>query len=610
MVAMPPFASASLYVGDLSPEVTEAVLFEIFSQAGPVASIRVCRDAITRRSLGYAYVNFHSVQDAERALDTLNFTAIKNKPIRIMWSHRDPAVRKSGDSNIFIKSLEKTIDNKALYDTFSCFGNILSCKVCTDEKGNSKGYGFVHFETREAAELAIEKVNGMLMNEKKVFVGWHKKHEERMKELGQVGERFNNVYVKNFGDEVTAERLHELFIKHGEILSSVVLKDKFGRPFAFISFKNHEAAKSAVEGLNNTELNGKTLYVSRAQKKAEREAELRRKWEDIRQERERKYQGVNLYVKNLDDTVDDDRLRKEFAQFGTITSSKVMSEDGRSKGFGFVCFTTPEEATRALTEMNGRILVSKPLYVALAQRRDQRRTQLEAMHMQRQNARMFPGPQPPVPGQPAMYPQPLFYTSVQHAQRQFMYPQMVPRQPGGFGMQQQQPGRQMQQQPGGRFQGGAVANSAQVPVPAQHRGQRRMPGQPMQGQGAPQGAPADSTKPMANKPVGAGQQRGGARNNYPAGAAGARPEGLPQVPPLTAGELASMTPELAKQAIGERLFPLIHKAQPELAGKITGMLLEMDNAELLHLLESPQALDQKVAEAVAVLEAHSKQQDK
>ena len=52
--------------------------------------------------------------------------------------------------------------------------------------------------------------------------------------------------------------------------------------------------------------------------------------------------GVNLYVKNLDDTIDDDRLRKEFAPFGTITSAKVMCEDGRSKGFGFVCFSSPE----------------------------------------------------------------------------------------------------------------------------------------------------------------------------------------------------------------------------------------------------------------------------
>ena len=78
--------SAALYVGELDPSVTEAMLFALFSSIGQIDSIRVSRDAITRRSLGFAYVNYTSAADGDRALKELNHTFIKDKPCRIMWA--------------------------------------------------------------------------------------------------------------------------------------------------------------------------------------------------------------------------------------------------------------------------------------------------------------------------------------------------------------------------------------------------------------------------------------------------------------------------------------------------------------------------------------------
>ena len=85
----------------------------------------------------------------------------------------------------------------------------------------------------------------------------------------------------------------------------------------------------------------------------------------------------------------------------------------------------------------------------------------------------------------------------------------------------------------------------------------------------------------------------------------AGPDGSGASAPLTTAALAAAPPEQQKQMLGERLFPLVAaRPRPELAGKVTGMLLEMDNAELLLLLESPDALDAKVEEAIAVLKQH------
>uniref|UniRef100_A0A3Q4H7R2 Polyadenylate-binding protein n=1 Tax=Neolamprologus brichardi TaxID=32507 RepID=A0A3Q4H7R2_NEOBR len=567
----PSYPMASLYVGDLHQDVTEAMLYEKFSPAGAILSIRVCRDMITRRSLGYAYVNFQQPADAERALDTMNFDVIKGQPVRIMWSQRDPSLRKSGVGNIFIKNLDKSIDNKALYDTFSAFGNILSCKVVCDENG-SKGYGFVHFETQEAAERAIEKMNGMLLNDRKVFVGRFKSRKEREAELGARAKEFTNVYIKNFGDEMDDEKLRELFSKYGK-LAIRVMTDENGksRGFGFVSFERHEDAQKAVDEMNGKEMNGKLMYVGRAQKKVERQTELKRKFEQMKQDRMTRYQGVNLYVKNLDDGIDDERLRKEFSPFGTITSAKVMMEGGRSKGFGFVCFSSPEEATKAVTEMNGRIVATKPLYVALAQRKEERQAHLTNQYMQRM-ASVRAVPNPVINPYQAAPPSGYFMAAIPQAQNRAAYYPAA--------------GQMAQLRPSPRW-----ATQNVRPQPAQTMGPR------------PATAAAAAATPVRGVPQ--YKYAAGVRNTQQH--MNTQPQPAVHVQgqePLTASMLAAAPPQEQKQMLGERLFPLIQNMHPSLAGKITGMLLEIDNSELLHMLESPESLRSKVDEAVAVLQAH------
>ncbi|KAL1212459.1 Polyadenylate-binding protein 5 [Cardamine amara subsp. amara] len=602
--------NSSLYVGDLDPTVDEAHLLELFTPVCQVQTVRVCRD-LTRRSLGYAYVNFANPDDAMRAMDSLNYTPIKDKPIRIMLSNRDPSTRLSGKGNVFIKNLDVSIDNKALYDTFSSFGTILSCKVATDVVGRSKGYGFVQFEKEETAQAAIDKLNGMLLNDKQVFVGHFVRRQDRARTESGTVPRFTNVYVKNLPKEITDDELKKSFAKYGEISSAVVMKDQSGnsRCFGFVNFENPESAAIAVERMNGISLGEDVLYVGRAQKKSEREEELRRKFEQERISRFEKLQGSNLYLKNLDDSVNDEKLKEMFSEYGSVTSCKVMmNSQGLSRGFGFVAYSSPEEATRAMTEMNGKMIGRKPLYIALAQRKEDRRAHLQTLFTQiRSPGTMSPMPSPMPgfhhhpPGGPMSGPHHPMYIG-QNGQG------LVPSQPMGYGYQ-------LQFMPGMRP--GAGPANFMMPYPFQRQNQ---PG-PRAGfrRGATNMQQHFQQQQMMQQNVSSGMRYMGGTGNMRNGMEASAPQGMMSMPLDSSAmshnapqhphkspvlPISKLTSDLAlasPQILGENLYPLVEQHEPVHTAKVTGMLLEMDQAEILHLLESPEALKAKVSEALDVL---------
>ncbi|CAK0801246.1 unnamed protein product, partial [Prorocentrum cordatum] len=401
----PPLQFASLYVGDLHPDIAEATLYEAFQSAGNVASCRVCRDSVSRKSLCYGYVNYYTVEDAEKALDTLNYMSIKGKPCRIMWSQRDSTRRQSTNSNIFVKGLDLSIDNKALHDTFSVFGHILSCKVSMDNSGKSRGYGFVHYESEQAAKEAISKVNGMRVGESIVTVAPFKAREGA--EAKDTDESYTNLYIKNMPEDWDDDKILSVFGEFGEVVSSVSMKTDDGKRFALLNFQESECAKAAVAALHKKDMRKESeiladtekekeaakvdeeketgdagadeakgddaaeaaapeggakgkkgkdddhpdhlLYVQRAQTRSERQALLAERKSKKGAGKGKQKEGVRLCVRNLGEATTVDGLKEIFEPYGTILDAVVRLNDetGKCRGVGFVTLASTEEATKA-----------------------------------------------------------------------------------------------------------------------------------------------------------------------------------------------------------------------------------------------------------------------
>jgi len=569
--------NSSLYCGDLRKEVTEANIFRIFNAVGPVSSIRVCRDAVSRESLGYAYINFVNPVDAERALDILNFTPINKKPCRLMWVEKNPEKRKLTEANLYIRNLHPTIDNKTLFDTFSMFGDILSCKIQMDDNGVSLGYGFVHYTKKSAAEKALQRVNGMEIAGKKVLVSEHRSRKDRETKKHS-DDAWKSLYIKNFPLSWNEKELEEL-IKNsgGENFKVHISKNDDGssKGFGFINYDDHENAVKCLDALNGKKIGDEMLYVARHRSKAERQKMTKEGYVKEKYARFQRFQGLNLYVKNLPSSCDDEQLKMLFEPFGTITSAKVMLSkgDGKSLGFGFVCFEKKEEAKAAIGGMHSRMVDNKPLFVCLAEMKEQRLSRFQSQPRRDVFRPSYGGTNnvnATGPGFSRMSPQlPMAYGAG--------YPGMT---------------RGAQMIRGGPM---TISRGGHMPM-TRGRGQILM----NKGNGIPM---TRETYPMPHQqrhPMSFGQATTPIRRqlNRPGGSVGTQPTTNQEL----ISQLALLDNAQAKQLLGEKLYGEIAKQEKDAAGKITGMLLEMDNTELIMLLEDKVALRKKIDEALFVLE--------
>lgn len=199
---------ATIYVGGLDEKVSETILWELFVQAGPVVNVHMPKDRITQNHQGYGFVEFMSEEDADYAIKIMNMIKLYGKPIRV---NKASAHQKNLDigANLFIGNLDPEVDEKLLYDTFSAFGIILQVpKIMRDNDTNSsKGFAFINFASFDAADAALEAMNGQYLCNRPITISYAFKKDSKGERHGSEAERF--LAAQNPLPQ--AERPHQLF---------------------------------------------------------------------------------------------------------------------------------------------------------------------------------------------------------------------------------------------------------------------------------------------------------------------------------------------------------------------------------------------------------------
>jgi len=151
--------NCNLIVNYLPLSYRERHLLKLFSQIGDIKSCRVMRFVQDGRTLskGYGFVKFGKLEEAQKAIDTLNAKNVLGKQIKVSFARPNSQRTKS---NLFISQIPKEWSDLELKHQFSSCGKIIESRVLRTEKQESRRCGFVRFDNNEQAQLAMEKMNG------------------------------------------------------------------------------------------------------------------------------------------------------------------------------------------------------------------------------------------------------------------------------------------------------------------------------------------------------------------------------------------------------------------------------------------------------------------
>eukprot|EP01098_Paradermamoeba_levis_P000660 TRINITY_DN1074_c0_g1_i4.p1 TRINITY_DN1074_c0_g1~~TRINITY_DN1074_c0_g1_i4.p1 ORF type:complete len:340 (-),score=85.31 TRINITY_DN1074_c0_g1_i4:139-1158(-) len=323
----------NLIVNYIPSSVSEEAMRNMFFPFGEMESCKLMVDKTNGQSLGYGFVKYSTAEAASRAIAAMNGKTLDNKTLKVSLAR--PSSQAIQHANLYVGNLDKHMTKLALDQIFAPYGRIIDSKILIDPKtGESRGVGFVHFDTRNEAETAIKSLNGTIL-------------------LGM-----NTPLVVKFADsddkvKRTPKMTNTGVFRH----QSQVRYDPYMGGAQYVSTPDRHNFPQVPSGaatisptsffpLPDTQYLGvynPSTFLAQGQASP-----------------------FCLFVYNLPQDCDDNFLYRLFGPYGAIASVKIVKDSAtnKCKGFGFVNYLKYEDAQQAIIGLNGYQVGNKFLQVS------------------------------------------------------------------------------------------------------------------------------------------------------------------------------------------------------------------------------------------------------
>ncbi|KAJ3107524.1 Protein phosphatase PP2A regulatory subunit B [Phlyctochytrium planicorne] len=383
-------AYPTLFISGLPPTITELDIVRVLNEMHVETKVIIERDPVT--GAPRVKVIFRHMPDAERFFATVNGSMFLGSKVQLTF--KDPNMNfsnTSGAKTIVVKHIPLGVTSLAFYESVRGYGRIISCKVMIDRSGTDS-YALLQFENQDHADRCLREMNGSIFRGSAIALSWQFPKNSPY----QYPTHKNVTTPTATGDSNVRPPLSPPPVTDGaQVVVAAGWNQPTPPPTPPNSWSNPQTynpvsptATTMSPPWSPTGSSGPTSPVSPIQSSTGWHT-TGGSWGNDGQQAQSYDYGVapnldnrNLYVKNLEDHMDNLELFNLFRAYGRIVSARVMRDEatGRSKGFGFVSFETDQMAQRALLELNGRRYGSKNLVVNVAEPKGYRERKLQAIH--------------------------------------------------------------------------------------------------------------------------------------------------------------------------------------------------------------------------------------